>query len=83
MGLIGRGRGRGAVGRGRASTTWVASGVAPPVVGRGRGRGALLGKASVAARTLDRRPKQVEVKGFTAEEKEDVALHLGVGVIYS
>lgn len=77
MGLLGRGRGRGAYGRGRGSTTWVASGVAPPV-GRGRGRGTLTGPASVAARTLDRRPKQVEVTGFTAEEKEDVALHLGV-----
>ena len=78
MGLLGRGRGRGAVARGRGSTTWVASGITPPVVGRGRGRGALLGHASVAARTLDRRPKQVEVSGFTTEEKEDVALHLGV-----
>ena len=80
MGLLGRGRGRGAVARGRGSTTWVASGIAapPPVVGRGRGRGALLGHASVAARTLDRRPKQVEVTGFTVEEKEEVALHLGV-----
>ena len=78
MGLLGRGRGRGALGRGRGSTTWVASGIAPPV-GVGRGRGAMLGRASVAARTLDRRPKQVEVTGFTAEEKEDIALHLGVG----
>ena len=80
MGLLGRGRGRGAVGRGRGSTTWVASGIVPPV-GRGRGRGALLGRASVAARTLDRRPKQVEVKGFTVEEKDEIAMHLGVGRI--
>ncbi|XP_045205677.2 RNA-binding protein 26-like [Mercenaria mercenaria] len=80
MGLLGRGRGRGAVARGRAATTWVASGIGPPAgppgFGRGRGRGALFGKAAVATRTLDRRPKVVEVVGFDAEEKEEITSHI-------
>lgn len=85
MGLLGRGRGRGrgAVARGRAATTWVAAGLAsttPPVV-RGRGRGALRGRAGVAARTLDRRPKTLEVTGFEKEEKEELEIHLTVSQV--
>ncbi|XP_060586369.1 RNA-binding protein 26-like isoform X2 [Ruditapes philippinarum] len=80
MGILGRGRGRGAVARGRAATTWVASGITPPAgppaFGRGRGRGALFGKAGAAIRTLDRRPKVVEVMGFDAEEQEEITSHL-------
>lgn len=82
MGLLGRGRGRGSVARGRAATTWVAGGVTPPPaphgLGRGRGRGAMLGKAAAATRTLDRRPKVVEVTGFDVEEKEEITSHLNV-----
>lgn len=81
LGLLGRGRGRGAVARGRAATTWIAKGVVPPTpppspFGRGRGRGALFGKAGMAARTLDRRPKVVEVTGFDGDEKEEITSHL-------
>ncbi|KAH3841862.1 hypothetical protein DPMN_115343 [Dreissena polymorpha] len=78
MGLIGRGRGRGAVARGRA-TKWVASGVSSvPSVGlpgRGRGRG-LFGRGAVAVRTLDRRPKVLEVTGWETEEKQELTTHL-------
>lgn len=84
MGLGGRGRGRGAVARGRSATTWVAGGLAPPasppVFGRGRGRGAMFGKAAVVSRTLDRRPKIVEVTGFDAEEKDEITSHLNVSI---
>lgn len=87
MGLLGRGRGRGrgAVARGRAATTWVASGLAPttPVLPRGRGRGGPRGRAAMmAARTLDRRPKSLEVTGFDKEEKDEVDLHLMVIIMY-
>ena len=81
MGLLGSGRGRGrGVARGRGLTTWVAAGITPqqpPVIGRGRGRG--MTKTQVmATRTLDRRPKVVEVTGFEAEEKDDMHVHLKV-----
>ena len=80
MGLLGgrgRGRGRGAVARGRGATTWVAAGVAPltPLVGRGAPRGRA---AMMAVRSLDRRPKVLEVTGFEKEEKEELELHLQV-----
>lgn len=81
MGLLGRGRGRGTYHppAGRGSTTWVAAGLAPtvpPAVARGRGRGGFPGTGTGASLTLDRRPKQLEVKGFDAEEKEDFSTHI-------
>lgn len=83
MGLLGRGRGyaRGAVARGRAATTWVAAGLTPTPApfGRGRGWGASRGRAGLAgARTLDRRPKVLEVSGFEKEDQEELEAHLKV-----
>jgi len=85
MGLLGRGRGRGrgSVARGRAATVWVAGGFTPPTAatggrGRGRGRGGLFGMGSKMARTLDRRPKVVEVLGWEAADQEELTAHLNV-----
>jgi hypothetical protein len=41
----------------------------------------LFGKAGAAIRTLDRRPKVVEVMGFDAEEQEEITSHLNVRFI--
>ncbi|XP_063413751.1 RNA-binding protein 26-like [Mytilus trossulus] len=84
MGLIGRGRGRGAIrgGRGRGfipnrgAMTWVAGGAARgtspsfPV-----GRGASQFPAANTSRSLDNRPKQFEVTGFKAEQKDLLETH--------
>jgi len=47
---------------------------------RGRGAGPL-SRGVLASRTVDRRPRQLLVTGFTAEEKEDVLTHLLVSIV--
>ncbi|KAL3881044.1 hypothetical protein ACJMK2_033244 [Sinanodonta woodiana] len=74
LGLIGQGRGHGR-GRGRGSTTWVAA-----KVGGGRGmrpgRGRAMSKReAINMRTLDRRPKQLNVKGFKMDDKDEFSAH--------
>ena len=72
MGLLGRGRGRGTVVRGRA-TKWVAKGL-QQTQQAGRGRGQPPG----GSRSLDNRPKKLEVTGFSPEEQEGLMEHFSV-----
>ncbi|XP_056010685.1 RNA-binding protein 26-like isoform X2 [Ostrea edulis] len=68
MGLLGRGRGRGrAAPRPRGANTWVAAGL--------RGRGKPMHIPSQGSRKLDKRPKQLEVKGFDWEDQELLNQH--------
>lgn len=83
MGLIGRGRGRGAIrgGRGRGfipnrgAMTWVAGGAARGTSPFSLGRGASQFPAVNNSRSLDNRPKQFEVTGFKAEQKDQLETH--------
>ena len=52
----------------------------PPPISRGRGAGPL-SRGVLASRTVDRRPRQLLVTGFTADEKEDVLTHLLVSFV--
>jgi len=47
----------------------------PSVAPRGRGAGPL-SRGALANRTVDRRPRQLLVTGFSADDKEDVLTHL-------
>jgi len=47
----------------------------PALTPRGRGTGPL-SRGVLASRAVDRRPRQLLVTGFTANEKEDVLTHL-------
>lgn len=86
MGLIGRGRGRGAIrgGRGRGfipnrgAMTWVAGGAARGTSPFPVGRGASQFPAAKTSRSLDNRPKQFEVTGFKAEQKDLLETHFKV-----
>jgi len=54
----------------------------PPMSLTPRGRGAgPLSRGVLASRTVDRRPRQLLVTGFAAEDKEDVLTHLLVSFI--
>ncbi|CAG2210740.1 RBM26 [Mytilus edulis] len=83
MGLLGRGRGRGAIrgGRGRGfipnrgAMTWVAGGAARGTSQFPVGRGASQFPAANTSRSLDNRPKQFEVTGFKAEQKDLLETH--------
>ena len=81
MGLIGRGRGRGmrgGRGRGfvptRGAMTWVAGGQAAAAAAPARGRGTSYFPVA-KSRTLDNRPKQLEVTGFKMEQKDLIEPH--------
>ena len=52
----------------------------PMLTPRGR-RAGPLSRGVLASRTVDRRPRQLLVTGFAAEEKEDVLTHLLVSFI--
>jgi len=53
----------------------------PSLTPRGRGAGPL-SRGVLASRTVDRRPRQLLVTGFTVAEKEDVLTHLLVSIHY-
>jgi len=53
----------------------------PSLTSRGRGKGPI-SRGALASRTVDRRPRQLLVTGFTSAEKEDVLTHLLVSVPY-
>jgi len=53
----------------------------PTLNPRGRGTGPL-SRGVLASRAVDRRPRQLLVTGFTAEDKEDVLTHLLVSVAF-
>ncbi|ESO99958.1 hypothetical protein LOTGIDRAFT_230885 [Lottia gigantea] len=66
LGLFGRGRGRGARGRGSMRARGVRGRGGYSAFGRGRGGGSM---------TLDNRPKVIEVRNFDLEEKEEIKNH--------